>query len=140
MAPEMRSLREVALLSLAALAGCGGGDAPTTPTATPTPAPLTADERQRLRDYEGRIEAHCVQVAQSLVDPDAAPTAREQAEAFEAADDLVALAASKPRATVDVGQDVRLLVSDIAENLEGSNCDPRLIGRLEQGLRRIPVE
>lgn len=129
------------LLVLAALAGCGGSDAPPRPVATPAAAaPLTAAERREVARYEARIQRHCVRVARSVVDRDAAPTQRQQARAFAAADALVALAAAKPTAPVDAGQDLRLLVSDVVENLEGSNCDPRLVGRLEAGLARIPVE
>lgn len=48
------------------------------------------------------------------------------------------LAAAKPTAPLGAGQDLRLFVTDVAENLEGSNCDPRMIARLERGLARIP--
>ena len=39
-----------------------------------------------------------------------------------------------------MGQDLRLFLSDVIENLDGSNCDPRMRARLEQALRAIPVE
>ena len=126
--------RLVMVLFAVVLAACGEENPP------PAPPRLTDAERRQLQVLEGRIETHCVRVAQSLVDPEAAPTPREEAEAFKAADDLVTLAERKPTAPVDVGQDVRLLLSDVTENLEGSNCDPRMIARLERGLARIPVE
>lgn len=135
------------LAGLTAPSGCGqeGSQQDTAPApAGREPAAaqsrLTGEERQLLRTYEGLIAAHCVRVARSLVDPQAGPSPKQEARAFAAADDLVALAARKPTAPVGPGQDVRLLVSDVAENLEGSNCDPRLIGRLEEGLSSIPLE
>lgn len=118
-------------------AGCGGED-PGRPDPAP-PAKLTAQERKLLKTYEARVATHCVRVARSLVDRDAAPSPAQQRRAFEAADALAALVASKPTAPVDVGQDLRLYLSDVVENLEGSNCDPRMVSRLEGALRTIPV-
>jgi len=87
--------------------------------------------------FDKRIQAHCVRVAASLTDPDAAPTPREKQNAFAAADGLIALAARKPTAPLGAGQDTRLFLSDVVENLEGFNCDPRMISRLERGLSGI---
>ena len=79
-----------------------------------------------------------MRVARSLVDPRAAPSPGQERAAFGAADRLLGLAARKPTAPLGAGQDLRLFVSDVVENLEGSNCDPRMIARLERGLARIP--
>ncbi len=122
----------------AALFGCGGGDSDSPPAASPSP--LTDTERRLVATYEGRIQEHCVRVARSLADPNAAPSPGQQRRAFEAADALGALAARKPTGEIDVGQDLRLFLSDVIENLEGSNCDPRMRARLDQALRAIPVE
>ena len=130
----------VVAAAAATLAGCGDRDRAPEPMPVATPAPLSAAERKTLRVYEGRIQAHCIRLAQSLTHPSAAPTPAQEADAFDAAEDLVAFARRKPLAPLDAGQDVRLYVSDVAENLEGSNCDPRLIAVLEQGLRGLPVE
>ena len=129
----------MAAVAAAALAagGCGGEeDSPE--EAAPRPVGLTAEERRSAAAYERRIQAHCGRVARSLVDPVAAPTPRQEERAFAAADALLALAAEKPTAPIGPGQDLRLFVSDVTENLEGSNCDPRMIARLEQGLAGIP--
>lgn len=114
--------------------GCGsdGGSPP------PPAAELTAQERRLVTSYEGRIQQHCVRVARSLTDPGAAPTPSQRSSAFRAADALAALAAAKPTAPVDAGQDLRLYLSDVVENLEGSNCDPSMIIRLERALAEIP--
>ena len=125
-----------------AVAGCGGDDTGSdSDRARPAPAPvLTSAERRLVATYEGRIQEHCVRVARSLADPSAAPSPGQQQRAFAAADALGSLAARKPTAEIDVGQDLRLFLSDLIENLEGSNCDPRMRARLEQALSVIPVE
>jgi hypothetical protein len=134
-----RPIAAAALIVAAAtaLGGCGDEDPPVEEAGS-RPSRLTAEERRLLEVYEGRIQTHCVSVARSLVDPRAAPSPGEQQAAFAAADRLLALAARKPTAPLGAGQDLRLFVGDVAENLEGSNCDPRMIARLERGLARIP--
>jgi hypothetical protein len=131
--------RRALLLAAAALtgaAGCGGGAAP-----APEPAPaLAAEERRAVAAYDARISAHCVRVSRALVDPRQGPTPEQARDAFAAADALAALAARKPDAELDVNQDLRLFLGDVLENLEGSNCDPRMRARLAEALRAIPAE
>ena len=124
------------------VSGCGDDPVPrvSAPTATPPPSRLTVAERRELRELEGRISTHCVRVARSLTDPANGPTRAQVDRAFAAADAFVALAREKPTAPLDVGLDVRLHLSDVVENLEGANCDPRMTGYLERGLSSIPVE
>ena len=127
-------------------AGCGGEPPPPQPSTVqaPVPAPteepaaLTRRERDLLTAYDRRINAHCVRVARSLVDPRAAPSAAEEERAFAAADALIELAAAKPDAPLGAGQDTRLFLADVLENLDGSNCDPAMASRLGQGLAQIP--
>jgi hypothetical protein len=122
-----------------ALASCGGEEEMDAPP-RPAPSPLTAAERRSIASYERRIQDHCFRVASSLADPSAAPSPAQQRRAFQAADRLGALAARKPTAELDAGQDLRLFLGDVIENLEGSNCDPRMRARLAEALGRIPVE
>ena len=133
----MRRLTLSVPCTVLALLGCGGGAS--APADRPEP-PLTAREAEQVRAYEGRITAHCSRIARAQVDPQEQPTPAQEREAFAAADALIALARSRPRAETGVGQDLRLLLSDVVENLEGSNCDPRMTARLERGLGQIPVE
>ncbi len=127
------------LAAVAVAAGCGGeADRPGPAPEPAPPAKLTPQERRLLRTYEARIATHCVRVARALVDRAAGPSPAQQRRAFAAADALVGLVASKPTAPVDVGQDLRLYLSDVVENLEGSNCDPRMVSRLEDALQAIP--
>jgi len=81
-----------------------------------------------------------VRVARSLTDPADAPKPAQVQRAFAAADAFIALARKKPTAPLDVGLDVRLHLSDVVENLEGANCDPRMTYYLERGLSSIPVQ
>ena len=137
----MRTRTAGALALAIAAAGCGGAGSPAAPERETAPEPpLTSTERQAVRKLEARLQRHCIQVAQSLVDPGAAPRPAQERRAFAAADRLVGLAARRPRAPLGAGQDLRLFLSDTIENLEGSNCDPRLISHLERGLGRIPVD
>jgi hypothetical protein len=131
------------LIVAVAMLGCGESppsrQAP--PAVSPGPPPtLTAGERRALAREEARIQRHCVAVARSIVDPEAAPTPDEAARAFAAADRLVAAVRAKPRAEREPGQDLRLYLGDVIENLEGSNCDPRMLQHLEAALARIPAE
>lgn len=135
-------MKRLSLVGLLLLAGCGAQDrAGPRPaaTASPTPSPpLTAAEREGLRRAEARIERHCVAVSRALVDPAKAPSAAQEARAFAAADSLVGFVRAKPRASLNPGQDLRLYLGDVIENLEGGNCDPRMRARLERGLDSIP--
>ena len=129
----------IALLVLALLGGtlgCGDQESAGEPPAA-ADTKLTGEERRSLADYDRRIQVHCLSVGRSLIDPRAAPSAREQKRAFAAADQLIALAAAKPAAPLGAGQDTRLFLSDVIENLQGSNCDPRMVSRLAQGLAAI---
>jgi hypothetical protein len=131
-------VRLAPLAAVVALAGCGADPVDRRPDdRRAAQQALTGHERRLLRAYEGRIQTHCVRVARSLVDPAARPTPEQERGAFAAADLLAGLVARKPRAELDVGQDLRLYLSDVIENLEGSNCDPRMITRLEQSLAEI---
>jgi hypothetical protein len=136
----VRRAAPAVLLACAAIAGCGeGGEDPGSARQTQEPARVTAGERRLLDTYDSRIAAHCVRVSRSLTDPSSAPTRAQSAAAFGAARALLALAARKPGAPLGAGQDLRLFVSDVIENLEGSNCDPRMIAVLSEGLEEIPA-
>ena len=133
-------MKRVLPIVLLLTAGCGEGErapAPVTVAATPAPTVAAAD-RDRLRRLEARIERHCVAVSRAVVDPAQAPSAAQQARAFAAADDLIALVRADPRADLGAGQDLRLYLADVIENLQGSNCDPRMRARLTEGLGTIP--
>ena len=138
MRPRALSLAAAAVLALPA-AGCGGSDdddVGTTP-APSDPTALTGAERDAVADDEASILEYCRARALSLTNPDKRPTVGQQARALEAVDALVALAAEKPAARVRREVDLGLYLGDLAENLEGSNCDPQIVARLEQGLAQV---
>ena len=53
---------------------------------------------------------------------------------------LAALAAQAPEAGTPDGTTPRLALGDIAENLEGTNCDSRLVARIDEALGSLPAE
>jgi hypothetical protein len=124
------------------LGGCGGdeGSPATTETSPPTlrEQRLTAEERDLARRSEREIAAYCRRLALSVAGERKSPSPRQEASAFAAADRLIGLARRKPAAEIETGVDLRLKLGDIAENLEGSNCDPRIVARLEAGFASVP--
>ena len=127
-----------ALVCSALLAACGGDTGEPLEQEAARPPRVTASERQLIEAYDSRIATHCVRVSRGLVDPAARPSPQQTRSAFTAARRLLALAAEKPGAPLGAGQDLRLFVSDVVENLQGSNCDPRMIDLLASGLAEIP--
>jgi hypothetical protein len=138
-----RPVAAVVAASLALLAaGCGDdADEPTAVTAPSAAesARLSASERDLVEESEDAIVDYCAQRALGLTDPGEAPTAGQQARALDAVDDLIALAAEKPEARYRPSADVRVFAGDLTENLEGSNCDPLIVGRLQEGLASLPA-
>jgi hypothetical protein len=126
------------LLCGALIAACGGEPSESPDRQAQANLRVTASERQMIEAYDSRIATHCVRVSRGLVDPQAGPSPRQTRGAFNAARRLLALASEKPGAPLGAGQDLRLFVSDVIENLEGSNCDPRMIALLASGLAEIP--
>jgi hypothetical protein len=121
------------------LGACGGADDGSTGPRTATARQrLTAAERGQMRRAERTIAYYCRRRALAVAEPDKTPTAGLHARAFRAVDHLIELAARKPGARVSRGVDVKLFLGDLTENLQGSNCDPALVARLEQGLATLP--
>jgi hypothetical protein len=124
----------------AALGACGGDEEDAATTTPPgSPAALTRAERDLVGDSESAIVEYCRRRALALTDPAKRPTAAQQADAIEAVDALIALAQRKPQARVKPRVEVRLFVGDLTENLEGANCDPLILGRLQEGLATLPA-
>jgi len=126
-------------VACALTAGCGDSGEEATTTAATGATHLTAAERERLRADEAAIARYCSARALALTDPGERPTVAQQARALEAVDAIVALAVESPEVKVKPRVDARLHLGDLIENLEGSNCDPLILGRLEQGLGAVPA-
>jgi hypothetical protein len=131
----------VAAVVAAALAvGCGGeedSEAPETTAALPSDAALTRAEQRTLAHSEQAIQAYCIRVGQAAGGGRELPSVAAQERAFESLEDLIGVVTTKPAAEVQPGVDARLLLGDLAENLEGSNCDPRLVERIDAALGAI---
>lgn len=128
-------------LALAAIASCGDGGSPETAGTTATGAAakrLTAAEQALVTRSERAVSRYCGELALSLTGRRKPPSAAEQGRAFAATDRLIELARRKPAARVQPGVDTELFLGDLAEDLEGSNCDPRLVERIDQGLATLP--
>jgi hypothetical protein len=134
-----------AVLVTVALAGCGGTDEdegedqPPGTTVKVESSRLTAEERRLVRRSEASIVAYSRRAAVAVTGARSPPSARERGQALQSVDRLLELAAEKPTATVARGVDVRLFTGDLAENLEGANCDPAVIDRIEAGLASLPT-
>lgn len=131
--------RAIALLALSCAllaAGCGEDQPDSGAAGTATtqePAALSGAERRSFDRAVAQIQRHCRTWARRITA--GKPLTGEQSErAAGAVDTLLELARTKPRAPIGTAADVRLRVGDIAESVEGANCDPLLLERLETGL------
>ena len=128
-------------LSLMAIGSCGGDDSAQTVSTMPTGAAarrLTGAEQALVTRSERAVQRYCGKLALSLTGRSKPPSPSEQGRAFAATDRLVELAHRKPAATGETGVEMGLFLGDLAEDLEGSNCDPRLVERIDQALATLP--
>jgi len=135
-------LRPVALLAVIvaiALAACGDDGEPEgePTTAEPGSRKLSSAERNLVLESESAIVSYCRKRALALTDPSKRPTVAQQARALDGVDALIELARVKPMAKLRSGVGVRLFLGDLAENLEGVNCDPAIVARLDEGLAQL---
>ncbi|MEK6272328.1 MAG: hypothetical protein AABM42_06740 [Actinomycetota bacterium] len=124
-----------------AIASCGNGDSPGTAGTTPTGSAakrLTADEQALVTRSDRTVGRYCGHLVLSLTGQSKPPSAEEQGRAFAATDRLIELAREKPAAPLKTGLDMGLFLGDLAEDLEGSNCDQRLVERIDQALATLP--
>jgi hypothetical protein len=128
-------------LSLIAIASCGNGESPQTGGTTPTGAAarrLTSAEQALVDRSERTVQRYCGKLALSLTGRARPPSAGEASRAFAATDSLIELARAKPAASIENGVEMELFLGDLAEDLEGSNCDQRLVERIDQALATLP--
>lgn len=130
-----------ALSLLAAVPSCGDGDSAETPTTTTSGAAanrLTGAEQGLVIDSERAVQRYCGKLALSAIGQGKPPSAAEQGRAFAATDRLIELTRRKPAAPLERGEEMGLFLGDLAEDLEGSNCDQRLVERIDQALATLP--
>jgi hypothetical protein len=120
----------------AALGGCGENrQEPVTVAEPPRLAP--ADARRILKVRE-RVRDYCDRVSDYLAGRRGPPTGAELAAVSRQLDRLAALARAHPSAVNESGVSARLALGDIAEDLEGTNCDDRLVRRIDRVLPELP--
>jgi hypothetical protein len=138
MRPALASAVGLALLVLAACGGDGSSGSDGTQPPAAQAHRLTADEQNLVTRSDRIVERYCATLALSVTGQRKAPSAEDQDRAFAATDRLIELAREKPAARLETGVDMGLFLGDLAEDLEGSNCDPRLVDRLDQALEALP--
>jgi hypothetical protein len=130
----LRSSRLAVLLAVAAIAGvgCGGNDDGGSQR-------LSGAELEQARESSDAIRGYCRDVAAFLAGRRERPSAAEGDRTLAAADQLIALARTNPDAAYDRAQTMRDLVGNLTEDLEGTNCSPVLVRRLNDGFETIPA-
>ena len=90
-----------------------------------------------VRDAQQGVTSYCRARAREL--GGGKPTSAKDLERVTSAlERLAALAQAKPEAETGDGATVRLALGDIAENLEGTNCDERLVELIDSRLAELP--
>jgi hypothetical protein len=131
-----------ALVGLLALAGCGGdGDSGAATTSVPagSEAPLTRAERKVVGGSTQTIERYCADIALAEAGRREPPSPAEQTRTFAAVKKVVEVVRKKPKAQFETGVDGELFLSDLAEDVEGASCDPRVVERIDTALAAIPT-
>jgi len=130
----------IALASALPAAGCGGSDEPATtgPARTVTePPPLSPGEVALLDRTRAAVDSYCVHVGARVAEGRGPEPARFDRVLAQVAR-LERLARAEPLAPAPDGSTPRFALGDIAEDLEGSNCDPRLARRIDEALAALP--
>lgn len=127
----------LAVLLIVALGACGDEDGGGEARTFDEPPALSKEEAHIVRDAQRRVRSHCSAKLKAL-----ATGGTLDAEAFARASAALArlgeLAAAKPEAQLNDGTEVRLALGDIAEDLEGTNCDQALVEMIEARLAALP--
>ena len=136
--------RVISVLAAAVLAAAGCGDSDeregTTAARTVTePAPLSAAEVAILDRTRAEVDSYCVHVG-DRVSEGREPEAARFDRVVNEVERLESLADYKPLAPAPDGSTPRFALGDIAEDLEGSNCDSRLARRIDEALAALPGE
>ena len=129
------------VLCAVALAACGDSGSSAEEEAssveTTTVEQVSGPPARVIRRAQTAVDTYCGRVAEALGEG-RGPTPADFERVSSAIDQLVALAAQRPQATDPIGTTPRLALGDIAENLEGSNCDSRLVERIDVALASLP--
>ncbi len=130
------ALQCVALAAL--IAGCGGDDGATGTTFEESTSRLTRAESRMITVAERRVQGYCAERARALFGEGEPPSAADLREVDDALVALAELAERRPEAETAAGVTARLALGDIAEDLEGTNCDERLVAHINSILAELP--
>ena len=125
------------------MGGCGSDEPETddataiTQTAAQSPQRLAGAEVRVVERTQQEVIAYCQHVAEVVQTPGRVPAPQRFARVNAAIEELAGLAAEKPDAETPDGISARLALGDIAENLEGTNCDNRLVERINAELAEL---
>jgi hypothetical protein len=122
-------------VSLALVLGSCGDDGGSSARTATEPGRLTAAEAETIVVAREAVGRYCARIAERGGAP---PPAREFDGVTGALDELAALARRRPNDVDPSGASAELALGDIAENLEGSNCDSRLVERIDEQLAALP--
>jgi hypothetical protein len=136
----LRTFTILAVLSaLTALAGCGGEGSSGKPSGVQT-GPFSAADQAAIREAQTEIRSYCRQLSLYLARRRGPPSQAENGRAYGAVDRLATIARLKPAAEAAIGRTARELLGDLAEDLEGSNCAPNVVQRIDQALAGLPAQ
>lgn len=125
------------VLLIAALGACGDEDEGSEARTFDEPAALSKPEARTVRNAQRRVRAYCGAKLRALARGGTLNT-QAYTRASAALDRLGELAEAKPEAQLNDGTEVRLALGDIAEDLEGTNCDQGLVEMIEARLAELP--
>jgi hypothetical protein len=125
------------LLALGLTSGVGCGDSGKTRTGQ-KPQRLSAAEANAVTGAGNEIHSYCRKFGLYLARRGPSPTTADSEGALSAADRLIGLAFQKPDALYQQQDPMRLVLDDLAEDLEGTNCGAAIEHKLEQALAALP--
>jgi hypothetical protein len=105
-----------------------------------TPQRLSAAEESIVASSQTSLRGYCQKFALYLAGRRGAPTSSETEQVDDDLERLIGLAGKKPDARARNGETMRLVLADMAEDLEGSNCSGGFEQKLDRALGTLPPE
>jgi hypothetical protein len=99
---------------------------------------LTADEVTGVTNAEDVIHAYCRKFGLYVAERGPAPSSADSEEALATADELIALAREKPNALYQQQDPMKLVLNDLAEDLQGTHCGAGIEHKIEDALAALP--
>jgi hypothetical protein len=125
-----------ALIALFFVLGCGDSDGGGGSESEAPPPPSA----KAIAQARAGVQAYCTQVAAYAVGRRGPPTDEEFDAVSAAIDRLAERAELSPEVLLPDGSTPRLALGDLAEDLEGTNCDSRLVALIDERLASLPPD